>query len=94
MAGETGSKDKAEKKQCKLNRLTVAGLKQLVAKPEVVEWMDVSAADPRLLHLRCYRNTIPIPVHWSPKRDWLGFDQARSIPDRRDSRPIQSNLLM
>ena len=100
MAGETDSEDEAEKKplfkkkQRKLNRLTAAVLKQLVAKPEVVEWTDVSAADLRLLHLRCYRNTIPIPVHWSAKCDWLGFNQARSTPDRRNSRPIQSNFLM
>ncbi|KAH9989984.1 hypothetical protein BJV77DRAFT_645816 [Russula vinacea] len=78
MAGETDSEDEGEKrplskkKQRKLNRLTVAELKQLVAKPEVVEWTDVSAADPRLLlHLKCYRNTIPIPAHWSAKRDYL-----------------------
>ena len=68
MAGETDSEAEGEKKplskkkQRKLNRLTVAELKHLVAKPEVVEWTDVSAADPRLLlHLKCYRNTIPIP---------------------------------
>ena len=51
MAGETDSEDEAEKKplfkkkQRKLNCLTAAVLKQLVAKPEVVEWTDVSAAD-------------------------------------------------
>ena len=77
MAGETDSEDEAEKKplskkkQRKLNRLTVAELKQLVAKPEVVEWTDVSAADPRLLHLKCYCNTITIPAHWSAKRHYL-----------------------
>lgn len=78
IAGETDSEDEGEKKplskkkQRKLNRLTVAELKQLVSKPEVVEWTDVSAADPRLLlHLKCYRNTIPIPAHWSAKRDYL-----------------------
>ncbi|KAH9980808.1 DUF382-domain-containing protein [Lactifluus volemus] len=78
MAGETDSEAEGEKKplskkkQRKLNRLTVAELKHLVAKPEVVEWTDVSAADPRLLlHLKCYRNTIPIPAHWSAKRDYL-----------------------
>jgi splicing factor 3B subunit 2 len=78
IAGETDSEAEGEKKplskkkQRKLNRLTVAELKQLVSKPEVVEWTDVSAADPRLLlHLKCYRNTIPIPAHWSAKRDYL-----------------------
>jgi splicing factor 3B subunit 2 len=39
--------------------------------PEVVEWTVISAADPRLLHLKCYHNTIPIPAHWSAKRDYL-----------------------
>ncbi|KAF5357952.1 hypothetical protein D9756_001185 [Leucocoprinus leucothites] len=62
----------SKKKQRKMNRLTVAELKQLVKKPEVVEWTDVTAADPRLLlHLKSYRNTVPIPAHWSAKRDYL-----------------------
>ncbi|KAF9447985.1 DUF382-domain-containing protein [Macrolepiota fuliginosa MF-IS2] len=62
----------SKKKQRKMNRLTVAELKQLVKKPEVVEWTDVTAADPRLLlHLKSYRNTVPIPTHWSAKRDYL-----------------------
>ncbi|KAH9833057.1 uncharacterized protein C8Q71DRAFT_776295 [Rhodofomes roseus] len=62
----------SKKKARKMNRLTVAELKQLVKKPEVVEWTDVTAADPRLLlHLKSYRNTVPIPSHWSAKRDYL-----------------------
>ena len=49
--GETGSEDEGEKKpllktkQRELNWLTVAELKQLVSKPEVVKWTDVSATD-------------------------------------------------
>ncbi|EIW74022.1 DUF382-domain-containing protein [Coniophora puteana RWD-64-598 SS2] len=62
----------SKKKQRKMNRLTVAELKQLVTKPEAVEWTDPAAADPRLLlHLKCSRNTVPIPAHWSAKRDYL-----------------------
>ncbi|KAI0929094.1 hypothetical protein AcW1_006134 [Taiwanofungus camphoratus] len=62
----------SKKKARKMNRLTVAELKQLVKKPEVVEWTDVTASDPRLLlHLKSYRNTVPIPSHWSAKRDYL-----------------------
>jgi splicing factor 3B subunit 2 len=54
------------------NRLAIAELKQLIAKSEVVEWTDISAAAPRLLFLlRCYRNTIPIPVRWSATCDYL-----------------------
>ncbi|KAF9505862.1 hypothetical protein BS47DRAFT_1385805 [Hydnum rufescens UP504] len=62
----------SKRKQRKNNRLSVAELKQLVKKPEVVEWTDVSASDPRLLlHLKSSRNTIPVPPHWSAKRDYL-----------------------
>ncbi|KAI9021236.1 hypothetical protein DFJ74DRAFT_672359 [Hyaloraphidium curvatum] len=56
----------------RLNRLTVAELKQLVKKPEVVEWVDVTAADPKLLvHLKSLRNTVPLPAHWNQKRKYL-----------------------
>ncbi|KAJ6591731.1 DUF382-domain-containing protein [Mycena vulgaris] len=69
---DTEAKPISKKKQRKLSRLTVAELKRLVKKPEVVEWTDVTAADPRLLlHLKSQRNTIPIPIHWSAKRDYL-----------------------
>ncbi|KAI0683347.1 DUF382-domain-containing protein [Cytidiella melzeri] len=73
--GDSDTEEKkplSKKKARKLNRLTVAELKQLVKKPEVVEWTDVTAADPRiLLHLKSYRNSVPIPAHWSAKRDYL-----------------------
>jgi splicing factor 3B subunit 2 len=69
---DTENKPLSRKKARKMARLTVAELKQLVKKPEVVEWTDVTAADPRvLLHLKSYRNTVPIPIHWSAKRDYL-----------------------
>ncbi|KAF9242070.1 hypothetical protein BU15DRAFT_86996 [Melanogaster broomeanus] len=79
MASDAGSdssiapkKTVSKKKQRKLARLTIAELKQLVPKPEAVEWTDPSAADPRLLlHLKCYRNSVPVPAHWSAKRDYL-----------------------
>jgi len=62
----------SKKKLKKMSRLSVAELKQLVAKPEVVEWYDCDARDPRLLvTLKSYRNTIPVPVHWSAKREYL-----------------------
>lgn len=73
--GDSDAEEKkplSKKKARKMNRLTVAELKQLVKKPEVVEWTDVTASDPRLLlHLKSYRNTVPIPSHWSAKRDYL-----------------------
>lgn len=65
-------KPMSKRKQRKVNRLSVADLKQLAKKPEVVEWTDVSAADPRLLlHLKSTRNSVPVPPHWSAKRDYL-----------------------
>lgn len=54
------------------SRLTVAELKQLVRRPDVVEVEDVTAADPRLLvYLKSYRNTVPVPKHWCSKRHYL-----------------------
>ncbi|KAL8281215.1 hypothetical protein RQP46_006249 [Phenoliferia psychrophenolica] len=72
----------SKRKLRKLNRLSVAELKRLVRKPEVVDWVDVSATDPKLLvQLKSYRNTVPIPPHWSQKRDYLqgkrGIEKAQ-----------------
>ena len=60
------------KKQRRLDRITVAQLKSSVLKPDVVDWVDVCAADPKLLvELKSYRNTVPVPIHWSQKRKYL-----------------------
>lgn len=58
-AGELEQPKKMSKKARKLaSRLTVAELKQLVRRPDVVEVEDVTSADPRLLvYLKSYRNT-------------------------------------
>lgn len=62
----------SRKRARRLNRPSVAQLKQVVDKPEIVEWTDVAAQDPQLLiHLRGYRNMIPVPSHWGQKRDYL-----------------------
>ncbi|TPX47185.1 hypothetical protein SeMB42_g01453 [Synchytrium endobioticum] len=56
----------------KANRMSVAELKQQVKKPEVVEWVDITATDPHtLVHLKSYRNTVPVPIHWQQKRKYL-----------------------
>ncbi|KAI6035928.1 hypothetical protein BKA83DRAFT_4155917 [Pisolithus microcarpus] len=69
---EAKAKPLSKSKRRKMARLTIAELKQLVSKPEAVEWTDPTAADPRLLlHLKTYRNTVPVPAHWSAKRDYL-----------------------
>ena len=62
----------SKKKKKLLSRLSVAELKQLVQRPDVVEAHDVTAADPRLLvYLKAYRNTVPVPRHWCHKRKYL-----------------------
>lgn len=62
----------SKKKQKKLNRLSVAELKQLVSRPDVVEMHDVTARDPKLLvHIKATRNSVPVPRHWCFKRKYL-----------------------
>ncbi|XP_058790919.1 splicing factor 3B subunit 2 isoform X2 [Phymastichus coffea] len=62
----------SKRKLKKLTRLSVAELKQLVGRPDVVEMHDVTARDPKLLvQLKAYRNTVPVPRHWCFKRKYL-----------------------
>ncbi|KAI8327803.1 hypothetical protein BC941DRAFT_385930 [Chlamydoabsidia padenii] len=71
---DNDNKDQAlsKKKLKQLTRPSVAELKQMVSKPEAVEWWDVNAEDPKLLvQLKSYRNTVPVPIHWSQKRKYL-----------------------
>ncbi|KAF9405245.1 hypothetical protein BGZ94_003674, partial [Podila epigama] len=76
---ESGSDSDAEekavaskKKLKRLNRMSVAVLKQMAKHPEVVDWIDVTSSDPNLLvQLKGYRNTVPVPSHWNQKRKYL-----------------------
>jgi splicing factor 3B subunit 2 len=62
----------SKKKKRLMSRLSVAELKQLVQRPDVVEAHDVTSHDPRLLvYLKAYRNTVPVPRHWCHKRKYL-----------------------
>lgn len=76
----------SKKKRKEQNKLSVAELKALVKKPETVDWTDTSASDPRLLvHIKAYRNVVPVPSHWSLKREYLsskrGIEKAAfSLP--------------
>lgn len=80
-AAAAAAAELSKRKQKKLNRLSVAELKRLVKRPDVVDWVDVSALDPRLLvHLKSYRNSIPIPPHWSAKRDYLAGKKGIEKP--------------
>ncbi|KAK2163247.1 hypothetical protein LSH36_83g04088 [Paralvinella palmiformis] len=71
-AGDDDKPKLSKKKQKKLNRLSVAELKQLVSRPDVVEMHDVTARDPKLLvHIKATRNSVPVPRHWCFKRKYL-----------------------
>jgi splicing factor 3B subunit 2 len=62
----------SKKKRKERDKLSVAELKALVRKPELVDWTDTSAQDPRLLvHIKSHRNVVPVPSHWSLKREYL-----------------------
>lgn len=75
------NKPKLSKRKLKLaSRLSVAALKQLVNRPDVVEMHDTTANDPKLLvHIKATRNTVPVPRHWNAKRKYLqgkrGFEK-------------------
>ncbi|XP_043199462.1 splicing factor 3B subunit 2-like isoform X2 [Amphibalanus amphitrite] len=62
----------SKRKMKKLTRMTIAQLKQQVARPDVVEMHDVTSRDPLLLvALKSTRNTVPVPRHWCFKRKYL-----------------------
>lgn len=62
----------SRRKKKMMTRLSVAELKQLVQRPDVVEAHDVTSSDPRLLvYLKAYRNTVPVPRHWCHKSKYL-----------------------
>ncbi|TAQ86398.1 hypothetical protein B7494_g5277 [Chlorociboria aeruginascens] len=71
----------SKKKRKERDKLSVAELKALVKKPEIVDWTDTSASDPRLLvHIKSYRNVVPVPTHWSLKREYLSSKRGVEKP--------------
>ena len=69
---QDGEPKLSNKKRKEQSKLSIAELKALVKKPEVVEWTDTSSNDPRLLvALKSHRNVVPVPVHWALKREYL-----------------------
>jgi len=62
----------SRRKLKEMNRIKIGELKQACSLPEVVEVWDVTSADPLMLvYLKAYRNTVPVPRHWSQKRKYL-----------------------
>lgn len=71
----------SKKKRKELNKLSVAELKAMVQRPDIVEWTDTSAPDPRLLvHIKSHRNVVPVPSHWSLKREYLSSKRGVEKP--------------
>ncbi|KAJ2081760.1 hypothetical protein H4R24_002085 [Coemansia sp. RSA 988] len=69
------------RKQKKRIRMSVAELKQIAPRPEVVEWTDTSAHDPELLvSLKAAPNTVPVPIHWSQKKKYLQYKRGMEKP--------------
>lgn len=78
---QTGQPKLSKKKRKKLNKLSIAELKALVRNPEVVEWQDPSSSDPRLLvQIKAQRNVVPVPGHWSLKREYLSSKRGIEKP--------------
>ena len=75
--GQEVVKDSSElklsrRKLKKLLQMSLASLKEYCRKPELVEWEDVTAKDPKfLINLKCVRNSVPVPKHWNRKRKYL-----------------------
>ena len=62
----------SKKKRKQMNKLSVAELKAVVRKPELVDWTDTNALDPQLLvQIKSNRNVVPVPSHWQLKREYL-----------------------
>ncbi|KAL2204454.1 DUF382-domain-containing protein [Sarocladium strictum] len=81
---KTGQTKLSKKKRKALNKLSVAELKALVRIPEVVEWQDTSSSDPRLLvQIKAQRNVVPVPTHWSLKREYLSSKRGIEKPPFR-----------
>jgi splicing factor 3B subunit 2 len=79
---EEETKKKLSKRARKeMNKLSIAELKAMVKKPELVEWTDVSSSDPRLLvSIKANKNVVPVPTHWSLKREYLSSKRGIEKP--------------
>ncbi|CAI6330206.1 unnamed protein product [Periconia digitata] len=79
---EEEQKNKISKRQRKeMNKPSIAQLKAMVKKPELVEWTDVSSSDPALLiALKGSKNVVPVPTHWSLKREYLSSKRGIEKP--------------
>merc|ERR1719217_1159035 len=74
----------SKKKKKLAGRMSIAELKTLVKRPDVVEIWDPTSSDPRLLvYLKAYRNTVGVPRHWSSKRKYMAAKRGIEKPPFR-----------
>jgi splicing factor 3B subunit 2 len=78
----TKKKPKLSKKQRKqMNRPTIAQLKMVSKNPESIQFWDRDAPDPFLyLHIKELKNIVPVPDHWSVKREYLSSKRGIEKP--------------
>lgn len=71
----------SKRKLRRINRIPLLTLKSEARKPELVEWYDADAPDPRLLvYIKCLKNIVPVPDHWQAKRDYLSAKRGFEKP--------------
>lgn len=63
------------------NKVSLAALKLATKAPNIVEWCDADAPDPFfLVQLKSQPNVVPVPSHWSAKRDYLSSRRGYEKP--------------
>ncbi|KAK9459478.1 uncharacterized protein V1516DRAFT_680011 [Lipomyces oligophaga] len=71
----------SKKKLRKLNKISIAQLKATAPRPDVVEWVDSDATDPLfLVRIKGSKNVVPVPAHWSFKREYLSSKRGIEKP--------------
>ncbi|KAF2742911.1 DUF382-domain-containing protein [Sporormia fimetaria CBS 119925] len=78
---EETAKKLSKKQRKKQNQMSIAELKASVRRPELVEWTDVNSSDPKLLlAIKSCKNVVPVPSHWSLKREYLSSKRGIEKP--------------
>lgn len=73
--------DKPSQDTRKRNKVPMAHLKAKAKYPNIVEWTDADAQDPYLLiAIKQNPNVVPVPSHWSSKRDYLSGKRGIERP--------------
>ncbi|KAG5358122.1 Splicing factor 3B subunit 2 [Yarrowia sp. B02] len=61
----------------KKEKIPLAELKASTSKPDLVDWHDADALEPFLLvHLKSAPNVVPVPGHWTQKREYLSLKRG------------------